>query len=40
MDLWNQVQELKRLNRRERFALSRSIKNSLLKGLVECECCA
>lgn len=39
MDLWNQVQELKRLNRRERFAPSRSVKNSLLKGLVECECC-
>ena len=39
MELWNQVQELKRLNRGDRFAPSRSFKNSLLKGLVECECC-
>ena len=39
MKLWNMVQELKRLNRGDRFAPSRSIKNSLLKGLVECECC-
>lgn len=39
MELWKQVQELKRLNRGDRFAPSRSFKNSLLKGLVECECC-
>lgn len=39
MDLWNQVQELKRLNKGDRFTPSRSVKNSLLKGLVECTCC-
>lgn len=39
LKLWNMVQELKRLNRGNRFAPSRSFKNSLLKGLVECECC-
>ena len=30
MELWKQVQELKRLNRGDRFAPSRSFKNSLL----------
>ncbi len=39
MDLWNEVQEIKELNTGKRFSPSRSIKDTLLKGIVECPCC-
>lgn len=39
ISLWNEVQEIKKMNRGKRFAPSRSVKNALLKGIVECECC-
>lgn len=38
-DLWDRVKSLKSDNLGNAFCPSRSVKNSLLKGLLECECC-
>lgn len=38
-DLWDKVKAAKKKNSEHRFLEPRSVKNTLLKGLVECECC-
>ena len=38
-DLWDETKSLCKVNLGEAFRPSRVIKHSLLKGLIECECC-
>ena len=38
-ELWDRTKNLKNENTGNAFRPSRSVKNSLLKGLLECECC-
>ena len=38
-DLWDRIRDIKVENLGNAFAPSRVVKNSLLKGLLECECC-
>ena len=38
-ELWDEVKSLRKANLGEAFRPSRVIKHSLLKGLIECECC-